>query len=322
MHPEFKDYLLKTTQSSTCEETEIIQSLWSDYGRISRYQLDDLPLNTVVVKFIALNQSTEHPKGWNTDYSHNRKVKSYQVETHWYKKWNHLCLPNCRVPKFIGSFSKGKDQWIILEDLNANFPVRKHQLEFSEVKVCLKWLANFHVTFLNHNPSGLWKVGTYWHLKTRPDEFKKMDHQALKSKAHLIDQILNESTYQTIVHGDAKLANFCFSENGQQVAAVDFQYVGGGCGMKDVAYFLGSCLSSSECELHQNELLDFYFFEFEKALKTSTLHIDFKDLEQEWRRLYPIACTDFTRFLLGWMPSHQKVNAYHLDLMDLVLSSL
>lgn len=189
-------------------------------------------------------------------------------------------------------------------------------------KVCLKWLANFHITFLLHEPKGLWEVGTYWHLKTRPDEFEKMKHQELKSKAQLIDDVLNQCKYQTIVHGDAKLANFCFSENGEQVAAVDFQYVGGGCGMKDIAYFLGSCLSSSECALYEKELLNFYFSALKKALESSILNIDFSVLEKEWRTMYPIACTDFTRFLLGWMPSHQKINNYNLNLMNSVLSSL
>jgi hypothetical protein len=322
MNSNFKDYFLKTTHASDCQEVEIIQSLWSDYGRISRYQLDNSSLKTVVVKFIALNQSNAHPRGWNTSHSHNRKVKSYKIETHWYQKWNDRCVEACNVPEFIGSFSEGDDQWIILEDLNLNFPLRKQQLNLSEVKVCLEWLANFHASFLNHPPKGLWEVGTYWHLDTRPDEFKKIEHQALKSKAKLIDQLLNQCKHQTIVHGDAKLANFCFSEDGKKVAAVDFQYVGGGCGMKDVAYFLGSCLSSSECIEYQDELLDFYFSIVEKALSSASSTIDFIELEQEWRKLYPIACTDFTRFLLGWMPSHQKINNYHLNLMNVVLSSL
>lgn len=322
MHPDFKDYFLKATKSSACEEIEMIQSLWSGYGKISRYQLHGSPLDTVVVKYISLNQSDQHPRGWNTTYSHNRKVKSYEVETYWYQNWSQLCNNHCKIPNFIGSFSERKDQWIILEDLNKNFPLRKYQLDLSEVKACLKWLANFHATFLSCPPKGLWDIGTYWHLKTRPDEFEKIELQELKSKAHIIDQLLNQCTYQTIVHGDAKLANFCFSENGKQVAAVDFQYVGGGCGMKDVAYFLGSCLSSSECELYQDELLNFYFSVLEQSFGLSKPDLDFNKLEQEWRTMYPIACTDFTRFLLGWMPSHQKINNYNLHLMKSVLSDL
>lgn len=322
MYPDFKDYLLKVTKSSECKEIEVIQSLWSGYGKISRYKLVNSPNNTVVVKFISLNESNEHPRGWNTSFSHKRKVKSYQVETHWYEKWNQLCSNNCRVPKFIGSFSAGNEQWIILEDLDVDFPLRKEELTIPEVKVCLQWLANFHATFLNHKPEGLWEIGTYWHLNTRPDELKKIEHPELKSKAHLMDKILNQCKYQTIVHGDAKLANFCFSQNGDKVAAVDFQYVGGGCGMKDVAYFLGSCLTSSELELNENHLLDLYFTELELSLESVALDIDFKEFEKEWRSMYPIACTDFTRFLLGWMPTHEKVNDYSINMMNSVLSSL
>jgi hypothetical protein len=322
MHPDFKYYLIKVTQSSDCEETEVIQSLWSDYGKISRYELVGSSLRTAVVKFISLDKTSGHPRGWNTDFAHNRKVKSYEVETHWYQKWNQLCTPHCRVPRFIGSFSEGAQQWIVLEDLDLNFPVRKQQLDIAGVKACLKWLANFHGTFLSHKPIGLWQVGTYWHLDTRPDELERMKHLALKSKAYLIDEILNQCTYQTIIHGDAKLANFCFSEDGKEIAALDFQYVGGGCGMKDVAYFLGSCLSSSECETFEKELLDFYFIELQKASQNIAMPIDFEALEEEWRKLYPIACTDFMRFLLGWMPTHQKINKYNLDLMEEVLEHL
>ena len=322
MSTNFTNYLLKITKATEAKETETIQSLWSGYGRIARYQLDNALFKTVVVKFISLNQATEHPRGWNTNYSHQRKVKSYQVETHWYKQWSQLCTHHCRIPKLIGTFAEENNQWIVLEDLNLDFPLRKTRLDFAEVKVCLKWLANFHGTFLNHPPTGLWKIGTYWHLETRPDEFEKIEDQELKAKAHRIDELLNQCKYQTIVHGDAKLANFCFSEDGQKVAAVDFQYVGGGCGMKDVAYFLGSCLSSAECALYENALLDFYFSEFKKSFDRMKLEIDFKALEQEWRVMYPIACADFTRFLMGWMPTHRKVHDYNLTVTKSVLASL
>ena len=128
MQPDFRDYLLKITDATKCKEVEVIQSLWSGYGCISRYQLDDASFPTVVVKHIALDTSNEHPRGWNTTYSHDRKVKSYKVETHWYEQWSQHCTGTCKIPRFLGSFSEGNDQWIVLEDLNLHFPLRKQQL--------------------------------------------------------------------------------------------------------------------------------------------------------------------------------------------------
>jgi hypothetical protein len=155
MNVNFKNHLLKVTDSSACSEIEVIQSLWSGYGKISRFQLQGSTKDTVVVKHISLVQLSEHPRAWATDNSHKRKVKSYEVETRWYENWNHVCTDNCPTPEFLGSFSEGKDKWIVLEDLNVHFPIRKSQLEFSEVKVVLKWLANFHATFLKQEPTGL-----------------------------------------------------------------------------------------------------------------------------------------------------------------------
>lgn len=314
----FHNYLLHTTQASGCRELEVIQSLWSGYGKISRYQLVGSNYDTVVVKCISLSSDTQHPRGWNTDKSHSRKVKSYEVESQWYEQWSKECTASSKVPLYIGSFEEGGNRWIVLEDLDVNYPLRKDELSLREVKVCLTWLAHFHATFLGREPSGLWKVGTYWHLDTRPDELQKMQHKDLKAKANRLDDLLNTCRYQTVVHGDAKLANFCFSSVGESVAAVDFQYVGGGCGMKDVAYFLGSCLSDEECQTHEVELLDFYFAELKKSVDTS---VDDLELEEEWRQLYPLAVADFVRFLLGWMPSHSKLNSYSLGIMEDVLKS-
>jgi len=123
-----------------------------------------------------------------------------------------------------------------------------------------------------------------------------------------LDQLLCNARFKSLVHGDAKLANFCFANDGQQVAAVDFQYVGGGCGIKDVAYFIGSAFAASQCEQFETELLDIYFTEL---LSSCTLGAaDAAALEREWRELYAVAWTDFHRFLLGWMPAHPKVNSY------------
>lgn len=318
----FSEYLLKITASTACEEVEIIQTLWSGYGRISRYQLTNQKMDSVVVKFISLNQANNHPRGWNSNQGHQRKVRSYEIETYWYQHWNHKCNKLCKTPNRIGSYSEGNNQWIVLEDLHTHYPLRKYDLHLDEVKVCINWLANFHATFLQCEPAGLWPIGTYWHLDTRPDELQKIEHQELKSKATQIDQLLNNCQYKTIVHGDAKLANFCFSDDGTKVAAVDFQYVGGGCGMKDLAYFLGSCLSSSECARHEEELFKFYFAKLKFALESQDIKINFHKLEIEWRAMYPIACTDFTRFLLGWMPSHQKINKYNLKMVNAVLESI
>jgi thiamine kinase-like enzyme len=200
---------------------------------------------------------------------------------------------------------------MVLEDLDASgFPVRKQRVSIEQMQFCLSWLANFHATFMGKEPTGLWPVGTYWHLETRPDELEVLDDSELKAAAHKIDEKLNNAPYQTFVHGDAKLANFCFSESGQLVAAVDFQYVGGGCGMKDVAYFIGSCLYEEDCERYEETLLESYFSSLVEALEVRGSQLDLDDLISQWRTLYPVAWTDFHRFVKGWSPGHWKIHGY------------
>src|SRR5690554_8131753 len=78
LQSDFKAFLLKITNAKQAHEIEVIQSLWSGYGKIARIQLDGAAFETVVVKHISLRKANAHPRGWNTDNSHNRKVKSYQ----------------------------------------------------------------------------------------------------------------------------------------------------------------------------------------------------------------------------------------------------
>jgi thiamine kinase-like enzyme len=153
-------------------------------------------------------------------------------------------------------------------------------------------------------------------LDTRPDELLAISDNTLREAAPLIDAKLNSCHYQTLVHGDAKLANFCFAADGR-VAAVDYQYVGGGCGMKDVAYFIGSCLTDSECERLEDKILDTYFTALQRELTEPNA-----ELEAEWRSLYQVAWADFHRFLKGWSPGHWKLNSYSERVTAEVISNL
>jgi len=340
MNKHFQEITLKATGASALTESEVIQNLWSGYGKIIRCGLE-YPVGTdrravhtserrarrarptsVVVKHVHWPTSDNHPRGWNTGRSHERKVKSYQVETAFYEQWADRCDDSCRVPACFALETHGDEVFMVLEDLDAaGFHLRKNHVSSADIEACLSWLANFHAEFMNEEPSNLWKTGTYWHLETRPDELQALNDAELKNAAEAIDRKLNKSPFQTLVHGDAKLANFCFAENGD-VAAVDFQYIGGGCGMKDVAYFISSCLSEDECEKQETELLDFYFHGLEKALRKRGTQLDFQSLENDWRALYPVAWTDFFRFLQGWSPGHWKIHAYSKRLTNEVLEIL
>ena len=143
-----------------------------------------------------------------------------------------------------------------------------------------------------------------------------------KSAAAAIDAKLKASAFQTLVHGDAKLANFCFSADGSDVAAVDFQYVGGGCGMKDLAYFVGSCFHDGESERREDEVLGFYFKELRGFLDSIGSDVCLDELEADWRPLYRVAWADFHRFMKGWSPGHWKLSDYSERITREIIDSL
>ena len=323
MDTQWNEIILQATGARDCQRGAVIQSLWSGYGEIVRYSLSGSTMPSVVIKHVKFPSEVNHPRGWHNDHSHQRKVKSYEVEMAWYRDWANRCDDACRLPHCLASKTVGDEHIMILEDLDASgFPLRKGQLDLHGVQSCLTWLANFHATFLNVQADSLWPTGSYWHLATRPDELAVMDDDALRDAAPIIDSILSNCQFKTLIHGDAKLANFCFPMHGQNVAAVDFQYIGAGCGMKDVAYFLSSCLSDRDHEQFEEPLLNHYFDALNKALIKHGHTVDFEALETEWRTLFPIAQADFYRFLVGWMPTHWKINDYNKRITLDVLTQL
>ncbi|TWU63004.1 Phosphotransferase enzyme family protein [Crateriforma conspicua] len=328
-----EDWICDVAGAEAVGPTTPVQSLWSGYGQIVRVPLVKASVPTVIVKQVRPpqvgDQPGRHPRGWDTPISHRRKLRSYEVESAFYARFADRCDDRCRVARCWGQASDQDSLTLVLEDLDAaGFPLRLGRLDIDGVARGLAWLANFHGTFLHPADDatgfdGLWPIGTYWHLGTRPDEWRVMPENDLKRQAAVIDQRLNESFFQTLVHGDAKVANMCFPADERSAPAmVDFQYVGRGCGMKDVAYFLSSCVDESECQRNESTYLAIYF----AALRTAVVRhhgdrFDLDALETQWRQLYPLAWADFVRFLEGWCPGHAKLTGYSRHMVHQALTS-
>ena len=116
----------------------------------------------------------------------------------------------------------------------------------------------------------------------------------MRDAAAGLDAARSGARHQTLVHGDAKPANFCFGPRG--VAAVDFQYVGGGCGVRDVAYLLGGRGDPKGVSGDVARYLD----HLGRALAERQPRVDRDAVIAEWLGLFPVACRDFERFLAGW----------------------
>lgn len=323
MSPELETLILQHFHATAISSLSTIQPLWSGYGDIVRVGLTGCERASIIVKHIQLGASTNHPKGWNSDRSHQRKLQSYRVEQHWYAYYAPQCDRYCTVPECLFTAQHDNDTVIMLSDLNEQgFPRRHEVASIEQIHACLRWLAFFHACFIQAKPTGLWETGNYWHLTTRPDEHQAMADSPLKHAATSIDKALKACRYQTLIHGDAKLANFCFSEDGGKAAAVDFQYVGKGIGIIDVAYFIGSCVDDEHCFSAEEPLLDYYFQQLSQALAHYHPQLDAEAIEQCWRQYYDLAWADFRRFLLGWSPGHWKLGCYSEFVTERALAQL
>jgi Phosphotransferase enzyme family len=263
---------------------ERIQSLWSGYGELARISLDGFDAApTAIVKHV-------HPPTDEQTISHARKRRSYDVELAFYRDVAPRCDATCRVAKLYAAERTDDDWLFLLEDLDAaGFSARLLDDTHSPaLDLALGWLAAFHARFLDTTFPSLWPIGTYWHLATRRDELPNIRSRAIRDRADDLAATLDAARFQTLLHGDAKEANFCFTPDHTACAAVDFQYTGRGAGIRDVAYLLHG---------HHDGALDIYFRALRAALPS---HVDAAALESEWRTLFPIAQQDFARFLAGW----------------------
>jgi len=278
------EWVFSRTGTQKLTDSSLLQNLWGGYGELWRLGLRGGSVNSVILKRVV------PPEAAGSTVSDQRKRRSYEVERAWYLEGSRNCDDDCRVAGCYGV----EPPLLLLEDLGTS---GFHPGRPPNIRAGLSWLAHFHSRFLGACPPGLWEQGSYWHLETRQEEWRRMPAGPLKESASAVDRCLRQARYQTLLHGDSKPANFCWNTKGQ-AAAVDFQYVGPGCGIRDVAYFLDCCLSYTGSENQAEGWLDFYFEVLEQALRRDGHQTD--GLESEWRALFPVAWTDYCRFMQGW----------------------
>lgn len=318
MQGALEELVRKCTNAERATRLETVQPLWEGYGELVRMRLEGEKPADVVVKWVKPPRLASHLATTAEGRSHARKLRSYAVEMEFYETFSVNCDDTCRVPVLLGVRREREQLLLVLEDLTkGGYHPRVGHATLPQVHAVLRWLAAFHATFLGDRGRGLWPIGSYWHLSTRQDELTRIRDPRLRKWAPRIDERLNRCKFKTLIHGDAKGDNFCWrrakmegSSGTVEAAAVDFQYVGRGCGMKDVAYLMSCVWGPSECAAYEEPTLTYYFEALGKELARKGASSVAPELEAEWRSLYPFAWADFQRFLAGWAPGQYDDDPY------------
>lgn len=87
MAKDLHDIILNATGADRAVKVGVVQRLWRGYGEIVRYGLSGGAYRSVIVKHVRLPDA----RGADQSLSHRRKVRSYQVETAWYRQWSRHC---------------------------------------------------------------------------------------------------------------------------------------------------------------------------------------------------------------------------------------
>lgn len=164
---------------------------------------------------------------------------------------------------------------MVLNDLREEFPIaggKRLFLNHSQVRAAIEWLARFHAASRTSAPrqlhdyilpplqevhrkrtrtGKLWLNGGYTYLATRRSELASLAKEGSEwTDAFCIPRPPDTSTmadmaaafltpqgrpFETLIHGDVKSENMFSTASGNRVAFFDFQYVGIGLGVCDLA---------------------------------------------------------------------------------------
>jgi aminoglycoside/choline kinase family phosphotransferase len=107
--------------------------------------------------------------------------------------------------------------------------------------------------------------------------------------------------HRTLLHGDAKSANFMFTADCSACAAYDFQYCGEGFGVRDVAYLIASSVDEDVVEQQEQQLLRYYHQKLQECLQAQGK----ADAAQRYTydvmtAHFELCLLDYVRFMAGW----------------------
>ena len=226
----------------------------------------------------------------------------YQREVTFY---NHLADGTVRTPRCHAALHDPETDnfLLILEDLSDLRSA--DQLEgcsFQDAKAAMTALALLHARHWNRvdevegipgdwespNPEGFVHVmTTSWEpfVERFGDRLTPDVAAAIQRMPSVVDQILTPREPVTLAHGDFRLDNLFFDDDG--VVMLDWQFVTKSSPARDIGYFLSQSLTVDDRRAHERELLDLY----QRQLSDHGIHCDAAKLWDDYRRaiLFAIA---------------------------------
>jgi Ser/Thr protein kinase RdoA (MazF antagonist) len=165
----------------------------------------------------------------------------------------------------------------------------------------LSYLAKFHAINWGLQVEGLWEEGCFWQLGTRMDELNYLDRSWKRygldrDMAVRIHELVRRLPHRTIVHGDAKAANFFWFKDDSTIGGYDLQYCGMASPMRDIAYMLGCSMQEHLIEEYEETLLRHYHTQLMSHLSTEhAADFTFEVMQSA----YDLCVCDLVRFMCG-----------------------
>ncbi|KAF2431274.1 hypothetical protein EJ08DRAFT_194763 [Tothia fuscella] len=203
----------------------------------------------------------------------------------------------------------------------------KRVKSFDRAKLCLPPLEHFKKTHTTVADEGVWLNGGYTYYATRLDEFGDLcqsesewrgplcgglsSEDGAASLASIVAKFLAPTIsgerhvldYETLIHGDVKSENLFTTASGDAVAFFDFQYVGLGLGVCDLAKLFTCSVPQESLEedvaeemgmgIGEEKLLRYYL---DKLKSVSGKDYDWNVFVRHWET----ALVDWLRFQASW----------------------